>query len=327
MPANLPPDYHRAEERYRSAKTPEEKIVALEEMLRIMPKHKGTDALQGDVKARIAKLRKQPARKGARASFSHIVPREGAGQVALVGAPNTGKSSLVTRLTRATPEIGDYPFTTREPVPGMMPFEDIAFQLVDLPPLSTEHVEPWIFDLVRRADLLWLVVGARNPLDELEETRRLLAERNIGVRPAGDDPTAEEGAARASKKAVLVATGADRPGATDDLQVLDELLGGRWHPLAVSCVTGEGLETLRRRTFDAMEILRVYTKQPGKAPARDAPFTLPRGSTVGDLAQRIHKDLLAQLRFARIWGASAFDGQTVQRDHVLAEGDVVEIHT
>lgn len=326
MPANLPPDYHRAEERYRAAKTTEEKIVALEEMLRIMPKHKGTDALQGDLKARIAKLRKQPQKTAARSSFSHIIPREGAGQIALVGPPNTGKSSLVAGLTHATPEVAEYPFTTREPTPGMMSFEDIAFQLIDLPPLSTEHIEAWVFDLVRRADLLWLVVDAVDSLDELDEVLRLLEAKGIEVYATGSAPQPEEAPGQVRKKALFVATGLDRPGAAEDLAALEELLEGRWHAVPVSSRTGQGLEDLKRWTFEAMDILRIYSKQPGKPADRDAPFTLPRGATVGDLAERIHKDLLAQLKFARIWGKSAFDGQTVQREHVLAEGDVVEIH-
>jgi len=327
MPANLPPDYHRAEERFRAARTTAEKIAALEEMLRIMPKHKGTDGLQGEVKARIAKLRREPAKKSARASFSHIVPTEGAAQVALAGPPNSGKSSLLARLTHASPEIAAYPFATREPCPGMMPFEDIAFQLVDLPPISSEHVEPWVFDLVRRADLVWLVVGGENALDQLQETRALLEAKKIGTWPAGVSAPSPEEPGKVWKKSILVVGGADRPGVLEDLPALEELLDSGWRPLAVSSVNGHGLEELKRRTFEAAEIVRVYTKQPGKPPNRDAPFTLPRGSTVGGLAERIHKDLLEHFKFARIWGPSAFEGQTVQRDHVLVEGDVVEIHS
>ncbi|MCX6553014.1 MAG: 50S ribosome-binding GTPase, partial [Acidobacteria bacterium] len=123
MPANLSPEYHRAEERLRGARSPDEKIAALEEMLRVIPKHKGTDHMQADLKGRIAKLRKEIGKKGGKGGFTFIVPREGAGQVAIAGPPNSGKSSLVRALTRATPAVGSYPFTTREPVPGMMPFE------------------------------------------------------------------------------------------------------------------------------------------------------------------------------------------------------------
>ncbi len=326
MPANLPPDYHTAEQRFREAKTTADKIAALEEMLRIMPKHKGTDRLQGDIKARIAKLRKQPAAKGARRSFSYTVRREGAGQVALVGPANTGKSSLVGLLTKARPEVADYPFTTREPVPGMMPFENIAIQLVDLPPLSAEFVEPWLYDVIRHGDLLWIVLDGRLPLEQFQETDRLLREGRITIYPPGSYRPPDEPPPARSMRALLVITGLDREGVPDNVTVLDEILERRWPIVAVSPPKGSGLEDLRRKTFEALEILRVYTKQPGKPPDLDRPFTLARGSTVSDLAAQIHKDLLANFRFARVWGQGVFDGQTVQREHVLAEGNVVEIH-
>jgi ribosome-interacting GTPase 1 len=324
MPANLTPDYHRAEQRLREARTSDEKIEALEEMLRVMPKHKGTDHLQADIRARIAKLKKEPGKKGAR-GFSYIIPREGAGQVAIVGPPNTGKSSLVGALTHATPEVGDYPFTTREPVPGMMPFEDIAFQLVDLPPISDQHIEAWVFDLIRHADLVWVVLNAADGLEGLDEVQRLLQPRHIELCPVGRqrDPSQVTNLCR---DALLVLNAIDRPGAAESVGVVDELLERRWPLLPVSAVTGAGFDLLKHRTFEAFDIIRVRTKQPGKPPDTGAPFTLPRGSTVGDLATRIHKDLVSTMKFARVWGKSVFDGQAVQKDHVLAEGDVVEIH-
>jgi hypothetical protein len=340
MPANLPPDYHKAEDRLRAARTVEDKIAALEEMLRIMPKHKGTDHLQADIRGRISKLRRQPAKKGSRSTFSHYITREGAGQVALVGPPNTGKSSLVAGLTHASPEVADYPFTTRDASRGMMRFEDISFQLVDLPPLSREHMDAWVFDLVRHADLLWLVMDGLDPLGEMDAVREILAERGIEAvpapagtaaaepsgRPAASSSLPADPAGRTVKKALIVATGADRPGATGEIQALDDLLEHRWTVVPVSILTGVGIEALKRRTFQALEIVRVYTKQPGKPADRSAPYALPRGARVGDLAERIHKDLLASMKFARIWGAGTFDGQTVQKEHLLLEGDIVEIH-
>ena len=326
MPANLPPTYHEAEERYRSARDPAEKITALEEMLRIMPKHKGTEKLQADLKARMSKLRKQPQKKGASRAASHIIPHEGAGQIALIGAPNTGKSSLVARLTHATPEVAEYPFTTRLPVPGMMPFEDVAFQLIDLPPLSDEFVEAWVYDSVRYADLAWVVVGLYNSLDELDLTQRLLASKKIVAHPVGRPPQGERAVGQTDLPALLVVTGSDRPDADDDLKILHDLLEEPWPVHPVSSIDGTGLDELGRGTFEALGIMRVYTKQPGKPADRDAPFTLPVGATVGDLAHVIHKDIEEGLKFARLWGPSAFDGQTVHRDHVLEEGDVVEIH-
>jgi ribosome-interacting GTPase 1 len=327
MPANLPPVYHEAEARFRAAKQVEEKIAALEEMLRLIPKHKGTDKLQADLKSRLAKLRRQPRKKGAARGFSHHIPKEGAGQVVLVGPPNGGKSSLVDRLTHASPQVADYPFTTREPLPGMMPFEDVAFQLIDLPPLSDEYMEPWIFDLIRSADLLWIVVDGADSLDGLALVERLLAAKRVGIHPARSSPQKPDEIGWTSKPALLLVTGQDRPDSTENLQILTELMERPWPIVPVSSIDGSGLEELKRRTFDAMEVIRIYTKQPGKPPDREQPFTLPSGSTVADLARVIHKDLLDHLKFARVWGGSVFDGQTVQRDHVLEEGDVIEIHS
>ena len=326
MPANLPPTYHEAEERFRAAKTPEEKVVCLEEMLRIMPKHKGTDRLQADLKARIAKYKKQPKKKGGTRAASHIIPREGAGQISLVGPPNSGKSALVAALTHAKPEVADYPFTTREPLPGMMPFEDIAFQLIDLPPVSEEYVEAWLYDLVRRADLLWLVVDGSSSLDGLEQVRKLLEAKRIGIRPVGSDPPEDAAVGWTDKPGLLVVTGSDRPGSDENLEILRELLERPWPIVHVSPVAGEGLDELGRRTFEALGIVRVYTKQPGKPPDKEQPFTVEQGATVGDLARLIHKEISDKLKFARIWGENVFDGQTVQREHVLEEGDVIEIH-
>lgn len=326
MPANLPPAYHAAEARFRQARTVDEKIAALEEMYAIMPKHKGTDRLQGDIKARIAKLRKQEGKRGGKKGFSYMVRSEGAGQVALVGPANTGKSSLVRKLTKARPDVADYPFTTREPMPGMMPFENVSIQLVDLPPLAEEHLEHWLWDVIRAADLFWLVVGAENGYDQMERTRELLGRGRIVAYPAGAEPAATEPGWRA-RPALVVVTGLDRSGGAADAGVLDELLERRWPLVGVSAETGVGLEDLRVRTWTALGRIRVYTKQPGRPPDRNEPFAMPRGATVGDLAERIHKDVLAGMRFARIWGRLVFDGQTVQRDHVLEEGDVVEIHS
>ncbi len=331
MPANLPPTYHAAEDRLRGAVTQEEKIAALEEMLRLVPKHKGTEKLQGDLKSRLAKLRRQPRKKVGGRGLSHHVPREGAGQVALARPPNGGKSALVSKLTHAEPMVAEYPLTTRAATPGMMPFEDVAIQLLDLPPICGEHVEPWVYDSLRTADLVWLVVTAESSLEGLESVERLLAAKAIAltpVRPAGLEPAEaeDERPGWTAKKAILVVTGLDRPGAAEDLEILDQLLERPWPKVGVSTVSGEGLAELGRRTFEALEVIRVYSKHPGKPADRDSPFTLGAGATVADLARAVHQDLAAHFKFARLWGAHVFDGQRVQASHSLEEGDVVEIH-
>ncbi len=326
MPANLTPDYLQAEARYRAAVTREEKIAALEEMLRTVPKHKGTEKLQADIKSRIAKLKQQPRKKAQTRGPSHRIPREGAGQVVLVGPPNSGKSALVDALTHARPDVAAYPFTTRDATPGMMPFEDVALQLVDLPPVNEEYMEPWVFDLVRGGDLAWVVVAAESSLEGLELVEQLLAAKAIGLFPAGSGGPQEPRPGWVYKRTLLVVTGMDRDEAAEDFAILGQLLEVPWPRVGVSTVTRHGLDELARSSFEALEIIRVYSKEPGKEPDRERPFTLPRGSTVTDLARAIHQVLAENLKSARIWGPSAFDGQSVHGNHVLAEGDIVEIH-
>jgi len=326
MPANLTPAYKEAEAKFRAAVTREERIAGLEEMLRVIPKHKGTDKLQADLRSRLSKLKREPKKKGGTRGHSHRVPREGAGQVVLVGPPNAGKSSLVATLTHAHPEVAAYPLTTRDAVPGMMPFEDVAFQLVDLPPLCEEHVENWVYDLVRAGDLVWLTVSIARPLAGFDLVMELLEPKAISLYPAGSSAPAEGRPGWLHKPTLLVVTGMDQEGSESDLEALGELLETPWPTVPVSTVTAMGLDELAKHTFEALDIIRIYTKEPKEEPDRERPFTLPRGSTVGDLARTIHKDIAEGFKFARVWGHHTFDGQSVKDAHVLEEGDVVEIH-
>jgi ribosome-interacting GTPase 1 len=246
--------------------------------------------------------------------------------VVLVGPANAGKSALVDRLTHAEPEVAAYPLTTRLATPGMMPFEDVAIQLVDLPPVCEEHVDPWVWDLIKAADMVWLVLAVESSLEGLETTERLLAGRGIELVPVGAEPPEERRPGWRYKRALMVLTGLDRAGAREDLDILAELLEVDWPRVAVSVESGEGLEELAARTFEALDVIRIYTKQPGKEPDLERPFTVPEGATVGDLARTIHKDLADQFKFARVWGDGVFEGQRVPSNHVLEAGNVVEIH-
>ncbi|MGA3165242.1 MAG: GTPase [Terriglobia bacterium] len=325
MPANLTPDYLQAEQRFKSAKTNEDKVKALEEMLATIPRHKGTEKMQADLKRRLSKLRAEQARRPAsRAGIMHRVEREGAGQVALVGPPNSGKSLLVRRFTHAMPEVADYPFTTRAPLPGMMPFEDVQVQLVDLPPVHPDFPESWLYQIIRNADAALLVVDLSDPdlLEDLETTLGQVA--NAKVQLSREDPPNAPGWLR--KRTLLVANKIDAPGAQEDLEILRELYGARFPLARVSAETGEGLEPLRQAVFEMLELIRVYTKAPGKKLERTAPYVLKRGSRLIDLAAHVHQDFLTQLKYARVWGHGKFEGQMVNRDHLLEDKDVVELH-
>jgi len=325
MPANLTPEYLEAERRFKSAENTEEKLSALEAMLATIPRHKGTEKMQADLKRRLSKLRTEQARKPvSRAGVLHRIEKEGAGQVALVGPPNSGKSALVRQLTRATPEVADYPFTTRIPLPGMMRFEDVQVQLVDLPPVHPDFPESWLYQIIRNADAALLVVDLSDPdlLEDVETTLAQLAKAKVQL-GAGELPNTP---GWLGKNALLVANKADAAGALDGLDILNDLYGARLAAVAVSAESGQGLDDLRHRVFDLLEIIRVYTKAPGKKLEMTAPYILKRGSRMLDLAAHVHHDFLTQLKYARVWGHGRFEGQMVNRDYLLADKDVVELH-
>ena len=325
MSANLTPQYMEAERRFKAAATSEDKLAALEEMMATIPRHKGTEKMQADLKRRISKLRTEQARKPvSRAGIIHRIDKEGAGQVALVGPPNGGKSMLVRQLTHAMPEVADYPFTTRVPLPGMMKFEDIQIQLVDLPPVHPDFPESWLYQIIRNADAALLVLDLSDPdlLEDLETTLVQLAQAKVHI-GAGDVPNVTGFLA---KRSVLIANKLDVSGALDCLAVLKDLYAGRFEILPISAETGEGLDELRHAAFNLLEVIRVYTKTPGKKLEMTAPYILRRGSRLIDLAAHVHHDFLSQLKYARVWGHGKFEGQMVNRDYLLADKDVVELH-
>jgi uncharacterized protein len=342
MPANLSPEYKKAEQAFRGAREPRERLDCLKEMLRTIPKHKGTEHIQGDIKARIKQLNDElvePRKGPARTATSHTVRREGAAQIGLVGPPNSGKSSLHAILTGSHAEVGPFPYTTREPLPGMLPFEDIAFQLIDLPPVSSERTESWMASLLQTVDGVWLVVDLADPAcaEHLLAIRKELLQRKItlidhwpGVSAVWETAAASADEVpdpfRVQLPALLVANKHDLDPDPDEVQVLEELTGVRYPAIATSTRTGHGLEQVASFVFQALGIVRVYTKLPGKHAERVKPFTVRRGETVVDVARLVHQDVARTLKFARLWGSSAFEGQQVGPEHQVADGDIVELH-
>ncbi|GMV97731.1 MAG: TGS domain-containing protein [Phycisphaerae bacterium] len=329
MPANLTPDYQRADQRYREATTPAEKLAALEEMLRTLPKHKGTEKMQADLKRKISEARESmaAARKSGGGRDPFHLPRQGAGQVLLIGAPNVGKSALVGAMTAAPVKVADFPFSTHEPVPGMAHYEDVPIQLVDTPPVTREHAAAGFWGAVHNADLVAPVVnvGADSLIEDAETVLDLLRERRMRLVSAPVLPPVEPDSPL-PKRGLLIANGVDLPGAGDNLDLLRDLAGGELKVVGVSAVSGENLDELLKAFFDLLHVVRVYAKPPGKPPDKSAPFLLPVGSTVLDLAGRIHKDVAARFKHARVWGDGVFPGQQVHHDHVLHDKDVIEIH-
>ena len=341
MPANLTPEYKAVEAAFRKGRDPRERLEGLREMLRTIPKHKGTDHLQGDIKRRIKELSEElerPQRGGARGGPALVIRPEGAAQIALIGPPNAGKSSLHARLTGSAAPAAPYPFTTQYPEPGMMPHENISLQLVDLPAVSPEHPVPWLASALQTADAALLVVDLCDPasLEQIEAVRTILRERRVTLtdrwEPAGESPgVAAEGDGDPfvlRLPTLLVANKVEGLADADaELRAFLEVTGLRYPALAVSAATGQGLGNIGPWLFSHLGIARVYTKAPGRPPDRGRPFILHRGQTVEDVAQLVHKDLARSLRYARIWGTSGFDGQQVGREHPVEDGDVIELHS
>lgn len=323
MPANLTPQYFEAERRFKAATTPEEKIQALEGMLAVMPKHKGTDHLQADLRRKIAKIQDEAEKKYATSRRSFNIRKEGAGQVAFIGPPNTGKSLLLASLTNVVPEIADYPFTTKSPNVGMMPFENIQIQIVDMPAINMEESRIWTNNILRNADLLAIVVDLiDNPVAQAEDTIAELekmaivpevegVETDIGLRP---------------RKMFIIGNKGDYDIEDEGITSITARFAGKLDAIRISAEEKTNLEELKRQLFNHLEIIRVHTKSPGQKVDLSDPVILSKEATVKECAEAVHKDFKAKLRYAVMWGSGKFAGQRVGPDHTLKDNDIIELH-
>jgi ribosome-interacting GTPase 1 len=325
MPANLTPEYFKAEKWYREATTTEEKILALEQMLSVMPKHKGTDHLKADLRRKLSKLKEAPAKKG-RGKHADIfhVPRSGSGQIVLLGTPNSGKSSIVAALTNAKVNAADFPFATTAPVPVMVQFEDVQIQLVDMPPITADYLAPGQVGTYRNCDVIGIVIDlSADAVEQMHICLDFLESRNLII--DAETPALDEQGNVLAKRAFCICTKSDtaKAGAFEKLK---QSCKHDFEFIEISTKTGEGLEKLSATLFRLLGIIRIYAKPPGKPADMSEPFTLPAGATVMDLATAIHRELAGKLKFARIWGTGVYDGQNAQRTHVLNDKDIIELH-
>ncbi len=334
MPTNVTPQYRNAEERFRQAKTAQEKIIALQEMLAVMPKHKGTDHLKAQLRSRMSKLMEELEGPASGPRSGNVEPfalsKQGAGRATLIGPTNVGKSLLLSNATGAHSKVGSYALSTLEPVPGMLPFEDIYIQLVDTPPIDNLSTQGRLYGLLRMSDVLVVVVDlSSQPVIQVQEAFQALEEWGFVL--FGNDRGEEDRNPELGKPVIIVGNKADVPGSLDSFVSLESKLGQNYPVILVSAEEEVGFDELGEAIFRDLDIIRVYTKTPQQkkeAFELSAPFVLPQGSTVADASAYVHKDLIRGLKYAVLWGRSGkFEGQHVGRDHRLHDGDLIELHT
>ena len=391
VPANLPPEAKAKYAKYLDAKTTEEKIKTLEEFISAVPKHKGTENLMLWARKKLAQLKQEledehRRRKSGSSGIRFMIQKSGAAQVAVLGPANSGKSTLVHSLTGAKTTIADYPYATRLPSPGMLPFEDVQIQLVDTPSLMlNEPDSQWnnrVIGLARNADALLLVFSLDSPSlkQDIKLTLELLGDRGIEIskgkgyvyiertRGVGEiklyvngrlNGFTEEHVRRVLreyriygayvyiegevtlddiekaiftrtmfKPTVIVLNKADRSiYSRKELLALKDIIPVEVPVLVGIGKSGRGFEKLGKILFEKLEIIRIYTKEPNGEIARQ-PLVLKKGATVLDVAKSVHSRLVKNFKYAKIWGPSAkYPGERTGLDHVVEDGDIVEIHS
>jgi ribosome-interacting GTPase 1 len=330
MPANLPPQYYELERAYKAEKDPQEKLRLAEELLTMMPKHKGTDKLQADMKSKISKLKKQISggdkSHGARHVQAHDhIEKEGAAQIILIGPPNCGKSSLVDAMTHAKPFIADFPYSTREPLPGMTIYETVQLQLIDTPPISPDLFENYLSGLIRNSDLVVLVadLGAESMIEDLNfiieklKEKRIILKKDLSEKP--DD-------VRISFKRTIICAHKEYEDEDGSKREKLKTLFTDFPMIATSILDDDSLEMFKKTVFESLNIIRIYTKPIGQEPDYNDPIIIPIGGTVEEAAIGLHRDFAHKLKFAKIWGEGKYDGQRVQKDYKLSDKDILEFH-
>jgi len=324
MSANLPPQFYTISAKLKEVKTPEEKISILEELLAIVPKHKGTEKVQKDIKTKIAKLRKQKPKKGKREDL-YFVKKEGAGQIAIIGPANSGKSSLLNALTNAKAKVAPYSFTTETPKPAMMPYENILIQLVDTPPLS-ENSPAWLKGILKSADgfLAIFDLSQENIIKNIKDIEELLNDWGV-----------------ADKKILFLGNKADLKESKENLKKIEP----KYKIKIISCLeetgvdevkassspspakAGSVIEELKKEIFDLLEIVRIYTKTSNEPyPDFEHPFILKKNSRLIELADQIHQDFFFSFRYAKLFKKNSKKPRFVGKDYILEDEDIIEIH-
>ncbi|MFH1358749.1 MAG: GTPase [archaeon] len=302
MPINAHPDYLNAEKRYHEATSDEERLVALQEMVKTAPKHKGGEKLRENLGRRLKKLKQELAKAKKRSSGRKGIKKADM-QAVLVGLTNSGKSSILKSITNAQPKIASYGFTTKEPEVGTLHHQNCNIQIIDLPPIASEKFDK---SLVNSADTLLIIV------EKIDEIKYIL-----------------DSIKRLNNKAekIIVFNKIDLHDANARRKISENLKSKKYNFVLVSTITNEGLEELKQKILESFKIIRIYTRQPGKK-HDEVPVILPPKSTLEEVAEKLLHGYSKKVKFAKIWGPSAkFQGQQIGLKHVVKDKDVVEFFT
>ncbi|MEK6760925.1 MAG: GTPase [Nanoarchaeota archaeon] len=301
---NQSPQYQKAEVNFLNAKNDTDRLVFLEEMIRECPKHKSSEKMLANLKTRLIKLkekiaRQEKTRKSGKSSRQGI--RKEDMQAVIVGFANSGKSSLISSLTKATPEISQYPVTTRKPEVGMMPYSGMNIQLVEIPAIKSEYYDKGV---VHTADTILILV---NKIEEIDEIKK-----EIG---------------RFMGKQIIIFNKSDLLSEEQKRKISSNMQSKKYDFILISTKTKENIEKLKEKIFKSFDKLRVYTKEPGKKQT-ERPTILEKGSTAKTLAEKILHGFSKKVKETKVWGPSSkFPGQKVGLNHELKDMDIVEFKT
>lgn len=301
MPINASHEYFAAEKIYLASKTLDEKIKALEELIKVAPKHKSSENLLAELKTRLRKFleKKDKAKKVGKTTKKRI--KKEFFQCVLLGLPNSGKSSILAKLTNANPKITPYSFATSYPEIGTMDYKGVKTQIIDLPSIGSEALDQGI---INTADCLLIVVESLNDLEKISPYLK-----------------------KTQGKRIILINKSDLLDKEQQRKLEETIKSKKLPALLVSTTTLQGIEMLKEKIFQLMLIIRIYTKEPGKSPTKE-PIVLKENSTVKDVAESIKKGLSLLIKDARITGPSSkFPNQKVGLSHVCKDKDVIEFHT
>jgi len=308
MPANLPPQFFELQKKLKENLPLREKIEILKEMLAVCPKHKGTEKVQRELKRKIAKFKKELKieKKQKKREDFYTIKKEGGGQVVICGPPNSGKTSLVNALSQTDFKVREYPFTTTIPKTAMMDFEDIKIQLIDTPPLTKEFSPGWLKNILQNSDLILVLFEPREKLRKnTKEIEEIFQNWNLK-----------------EKRILFLVNKIDLLTEKEKENVLKE---GKIY-LGISVSQKTNLEKLKEEIFKNLEIVRVYSKKPGREPDFSHPFILKKGTTLFELIEQIHKDFLKSFKFAKLYQKEIKNPLLVGKEYILKDKDIIEIH-